>query len=349
MPWYIDGDEEEDSSPLELCIQDANESVGFNLSPIMMTVLDSDQSESVDINTLVPLPCPCSESTLECHGNTSNERLDCLKNEHKCHPILSSDQRERTSADAHQSATRHIIRGTLAGITVSFIFVAFIISFDSNASLRWASYINHGLKNNVLGLSKGYLARQQGLMVDTQSLTIDGSSRGYRQLREYRPKEDNAIDSLHDLDLDGELVRQFFHRPRSTRIYYSNETFTDRHVNQKSRRKLQSSSISSPSSSSSNIDFSADDVSKKTTITPPKDPQLVVAGKLTVADGPCNVAQMNLKTGEWSLQQRIQLSLYNSYSGGEVYSLLANHTIAINSNAKEYRGEGTSSKGGCVH
>ena len=56
-------------------------------------------------------------------------------------------------------------------------------------------------------------------------------------------------------------------------------------------------------------------------------PQLVVAGKMTVEDGPCNIAQYNLKTHAWSLTERIQLSLYNSYSGGEVYSLLANHTF----------------------
>ena len=56
--------------------------------------------------------------------------------------------------------------------------------------------------------------------------------------------------------------------------------------------------------------------------------QLVVAGKMTVEDAPCNIAQLNLKTNEWSLAQRIQLSLYNSYSGGEVYSLLANHSFA---------------------
>ena len=65
-----------------------------------------------------------------------------------------------------------------------------------------------------------------------------------------------------------------------------------------------------------------------------------------VEDGACNIAQLNLKSGEWSLQQRIQLSLYNSYSGGEVYSLLANHTIVTNSNAKEFsKSEEPSSKG----
>lgn len=57
-----------------------------------------------------------------------------------------------------------------------------------------------------------------------------------------------------------------------------------------------------------------------------KDPQLVIAGKMSVEGAPCNIAQYNLKNNKWSLEERIQLSLYNSYSGGEVYSLLANHT-----------------------
>jgi hypothetical protein len=57
-----------------------------------------------------------------------------------------------------------------------------------------------------------------------------------------------------------------------------------------------------------------------------RDAQLVIAGKMSVDDGPCNIAQFNLKSNRWSLSERIQLSLYNSYSGGEVYSLLANHT-----------------------
>jgi serine/threonine protein kinase len=69
---------------------------------------------------------------------------------------------------------------------------------------------------------------------------------------------------------------------------------------------------------------------------PLTDPQLVIAGKMTVVDEPCNIAQLNLVTGKWSLRQRIQLSLYNSYSGGEVYSLLANHSLVTNSNARQY-------------
>ncbi len=78
----------------------------------------------------------------------------------------------------------------------------------------------------------------------------------------------------------------------------------------------------------------------------PKDPQLVIAGKMVVEDGACNIAQLNLRSEKWSLQQRIQLSLYNSYSGGEVYSMLANHTIVTNSNVKEFsKSEEPSSKG----
>ena len=63
-------------------------------------------------------------------------------------------------------------------------------------------------------------------------------------------------------------------------------------------------------------------------------PALVIAGKMSVEDGPCNIAQFDLRTNEWSLTERIQLSLYNSYSGGEVYSLLANHTYTIQKDAK---------------
>jgi hypothetical protein len=56
--------------------------------------------------------------------------------------------------------------------------------------------------------------------------------------------------------------------------------------------------------------------------------KLVIAGKMSVQDGFCNIAELSLATGEWSLKERIQLSLYNSYSGGEVYSLLVNHTFS---------------------
>jgi hypothetical protein len=89
-----------------------------------------------------------------------------------------------------------------------------------------------------------------------------------------------------------------------------------------SQRRLADLSSSSGSSSSSSSSGSNSGGSYK-------DPQLVIAGKMSVEEAPCNIAQFNLKTQEWSLTERIQLSLYNSYSGGEVYSLLANHTNQV--------------------
>jgi len=76
------------------------------------------------------------------------------------------------------------------------------------------------------------------------------------------------------------------------------------------------------------------------------DPLLVIAGKMTVEDAPCNIAEYDLKTNQWSLSERIQLSLYNSYSGGEVYSLLANHTARIPSREEDSGDDDDDSVGG---
>mmetsp|Transcript_28467 Transcript_28467/g.66806 ORF Transcript_28467/g.66806 Transcript_28467/m.66806 type:complete len:1136 (-) Transcript_28467:28-3435(-) len=90
------------------------------------------------------------------------------------------------------------------------------------------------------------------------------------------------------------------------------------------------SSATSPSSSSSTSSTSSASSSSSSSKRKTNDPQLVVAGKMSVDDALCNIAQYNLRTKEWSLSERIQLSLYNSYSGGQVYSLLANHTNTNN-------------------
>ena len=54
--------------------------------------------------------------------------------------------------------------------------------------------------------------------------------------------------------------------------------------------------------------------------------KLVVAGKLSIYDSDCNIAQFNLLTRTWNASECVQLNLYNSFSGGDVYSLLANHS-----------------------
>jgi len=189
-----------------------------------------------------------------------------------------------------------------------------------------------------------------------------------------------AWDSLHTTTNNNPINTSSYRRQMSRRhIYHVNGTISvitkdHRYHHIAHRRKLQASSFTdvhgenaddsmgimydtSSKSSRSSTTPSGTSIpassptpptsdSGSTSIDKPKDPQLVIAGKMMVEDGACNIAQLNLKTGEWSLQQRIQLSLYNSYSGGEVYSLLANHTIVTNSNAKEFRkSEEPSSKG----
>jgi len=96
-----------------------------------------------------------------------------------------------------------------------------------------------------------------------------------------------------------------------------------------------SSSSSSSSSTNNGNGNGASSSSSSRSYTPPtidkfssySTSKLVIAGKMTVLDGYCNIAELSLASGEWSLKERIQLSLYNSYSGGEVYSLLVNHTF----------------------
>jgi hypothetical protein len=109
----------------------------------------------------------------------------------------------------------------------------------------------------------------------------------------------------------------------------SNQTITDQEMRE---RRLASSTSSSVGSSNSVLN---DDY---------KDTQLVIAGKMSVEDAPCNIAQYNFKKNKWSLTERIQLSLYNSYSGGEVYSLLANHTSTRHADDTTRDEEGESKK-----
>jgi len=97
------------------------------------------------------------------------------------------------------------------------------------------------------------------------------------------------------------------------------------------RRKLQTASsyFGGTSSSSSSSSTAAEDADSDEDDKEKLGPKLVVAGKMTVDEGPCNVAEMNLDSGQWSLKERIQLSLYYSYSGGEVYYMLPNRTLPL--------------------
>jgi hypothetical protein len=340
--WQLD-DGLEDSS-IDQIEQRSDENLDMNLSPSMFSLLDSDQTDpEPNDSAMTPLPCPCSVSTLESHDSSSSVLAQCIDTDPDCSELWDSDQITRNDANDHQRGTaRQIQRGVLVGTVLSLFFVAYVVTYASDSTLRWISTKHHQMRMYASGPTRSNNIGHQGYKADIQPKASPPSTGRHRQLRDktsYMDTVDRALaGDLHDVALDGELVKQFFNRHHKAHVYHANETMASKRAQRQSRRKLQTTSSSSPS------DPSSDDENKKSIITPPKDPQLVVAGKLTVADGPCNVAQMNLKTGEWSLQQRIQLSLYNSYSGGEVYSLLANHTIAMNSNAKEFRAEGTSSK-----
>lgn len=339
--WFIDGDVEDSSlEQREQNAKSVDKSLSHILSPNMVNMIEN-------LNTSAPLPCPCSDTTLESHGGSSNDQLPRL-GDHSSTDITSSDKISSDATVPGRYAVRQIIRGALIGSALSIFFMGVTITFASKSTIRWAGFINHRVKSAkyIFPIRFSGQARYES-KINRQNLAPDEVARQHRQLRDNHSSEEassqaTTVDYFHNVNLDGELVEEFFHRPHKPRIYYTDEIATETSRYQ-SRRKLTSSPDSSDPSSLSTDD--GENNNEKAAITPPKDPQLVVAGKLTVADGPCNVAQMNLKSGEWSLQERIQLSLYNSYSGGEVYSLLANHTIVMNSNAKEFRAVDTSSKG----
>ena len=109
-------------------------------------------------------------------------------------------------------------------------------------------------------------------------------------------------------------------QPPPTGIAAYFNLFTSRHSSSAMDHNSHASSTSSKNGSRRSRDLAESAI---------HDTQLVIAGKMTVDEQPCNIAQLNLRTNEWSMTERIQLSLYNSYSGGEVYSLLANHTSLV--------------------
>eukprot|EP00804_Cyclotella_cryptica_P006618 CCRYP_008583-RC/>CCRYP_008583-RC protein AED:0.21 eAED:0.21 QI:408/1/1/1/0.5/0.33/3/247/1254 len=366
--WYFDRNVEDSS------LDRYNEAVrDMRSSPSVMTSSDSERSDTDEnASYKVPLPCPCSESTLESHSSHSNCVL--LDLEEDCQPsqTSASSQLSRDNNEQHlcRRAARQVLKGIFAGSVLSLLFVAPVVLLAPKSTVRWVGSMHHRIKPvNFPMIKEIGITWRQRLKQDKQSLSSNNSVTTQRLLRDSRQTENEITHNstklgrvhqaptslamkeslIHDVELDGQLVQDFFRRPRKPHVYHSAETTTSNDTSprflQRQSRMLQSSSSFPNSDTSSSTDTNPSPSDSAVPNTPPKDPQLVVAGKLTVADGPCNVAQMNLKTGEWSLQQRIQLSLYNSYSGGEVYSLLANHTITTNSNAKEFRAEGASSKG----
>ena len=299
-------------------------------------------------HTPPPLACPCSEVTLK--SLTSLRSLTSLKSSSSIASQLSRSKRKlkmnknEGSSFKRRQIYRGIIKGMLLGSISAFILiVTLLVCFPESNTVRWMQ----DMHNN-------------GIISFTGSSTISNSNFQRRKATRTRQQQNIHPGRPH-----------VYHRNGTIRAisYNNNNHHQPSSITTKGRRrrKLQTTSYGDLygdlsdntdsnsnmgilyDSSSSNQDNSQqpsdpipeDEVNDYGDESPPKDPQLVIAGKMSVMSGACNVAQLNLKTGKWSLRQRIQLSLYNSYSGGEVYSLLANHSLVTNSNAKEYNSGGS--------
>jgi len=132
------------------------------------------------------------------------------------------------------------------------------------------------------------------------------------------------------------LVDQNDHTNAGIRIQHQQQ---EEKVSDQRRRRMGQLAITSITSSASSFSRSSssggsrgdsstkhDDDDEDTSTDNPNDPMLVIAGKINVDDANCNIGQFNLRTQKWSLSKRVELTSYDSYSGGAVLSILANHT-----------------------
>lgn len=324
--WFI-GDDVDDSNNGAAAIDENNNIM--KTSENSMPAAASEQQDEEDIiwndsrDTKPPLPCPCSETTLG--SLTCDSRQNLLRS---LSSTVSLSRIKKKQNERNRPISREIVRGGVAGSTISFILVVTLLVFMPDSTVRWmnaqysfrssiSNFKERKAKemNNVVGGKKDFQHHTNGPRIYHRNGTI------------------RAISSLSD---------QKTFEPKKTRRRNQQATYGDLHgdINTNSMGVVYDST-GGKSSPPLNSQLQSSTTAEED---PPKGTQLVIAGKMTVEDGACNVAQLNLMTGKWSLRQRIQLSLYNSYSGGEVYSLLANHTIVTNSNAKEYRTTDSSAK-----
>ena len=299
----------------------------------MMSTLNEDEDDisiswlvggsSKDNNTQpLPLPCPSSESTLRTLSSCDSIQSRLMYS-------LSTVSLSRLSADKNdnnisrkQSMSRGIIKGMIIGSMSSLILIVSLLALMPESTVRWMTSVHNHMSIHQI---------------------IDESNQHQTNRKTIRSQSTNVLQHV-------------YHRNGTIRAISNANSNNER--SRSRRRNLQSyGDLYGGGDSDSNMGGIVYDSSnennqplpiipindKSQPQEPPTDPQLVIAGKMTVEEGACNVAQLNLKTGKWSLNQRIQLSLYNSYSGGEVYSLLANHSIVTNSNAKEYSSSSSSS------
>ncbi|KAL7430498.1 hypothetical protein ACHAXH_001846 [Discostella pseudostelligera] len=330
--WFI-GDEIDDATANGNGPAISHDSTRTNNEEMSVSIQDEEiVSFDREPIPMLPLPCPCSGATL---GSVSYESLQSCQHHNLSHLSLSKVSKSDSIVDRRR-IRNGIVRGVILGAAISFIIVAAaLVVFLPDRSVRWAQHRAMNAHHHSPEHSSSLVARC-GTIINyltngrqrRQSSTMDRMSQ--------------QVDGPHVYHLNGTVSalasNSWHHRvPKhnNRRLQTSYDVYGD---DSDSMGIVYDSSTenSQPPQIPQSDDGDADE--------PLKDPQLVIAGKMTVEDGACNVAQLNLVTGKWSLRQRIQLSLYNSYSGGEVYSLLANHTIVTHSNAKEYSSEDLTAK-----
>jgi len=305
------------------------------------TCASNQDGEDIWGDSNLPLPCACSETTL---GSLSHESCSSLRQK-MLHSPSSTVSLSRLKNE-RRPISRDIARGMVAGSTISFIIVASLLVLMPESTVRWMQTTHTRLAKETNRLLKGHSSyfiqndlnkmkkktkRKKPKVVGDVLHYLTHGQRIYHRNGTIRGNPT----TLPATNTDSNLLREK-NSGRNLKVSYG-DSFAD--VVDSMKVVYDSSSENNPpsqSSPSSPLSPSPSQAPEEEAEEPPKDPQLVIAGKMTVEDGACNIAQLNLKTGKWSLRQRIQLSLYNSYSGGEVYSLLANHTLVTNSNAKEY-------------
>mmetsp|Transcript_27947 Transcript_27947/g.59606 ORF Transcript_27947/g.59606 Transcript_27947/m.59606 type:complete len:1224 (+) Transcript_27947:260-3931(+) len=318
--WFI-GDDVDDS-----CGAAIDNSVKTNEN-ISTSEKDAEGIWADNSDMELPLPCPCSsEATL---GS-----LACCESSQSCQKLLhslSSTVSLSRLKSKRRPIAREVVRGAAAGSTISFILVATLLVFMPESSVRWMQSIhNRVMKETHRHFRQHSYPDIRSTIPNSKEMNTKEAYVGGETLQ-----HTNEPDIYHRKgpirDTNSYNQSRKNHRRNLQGSYWDLNSDSTGVMYDSSRKNNPPVPLSSPAMA---------EVAEE----PPKDPQLVIAGKMTVENGACNVAQLNLKTGKWSLQQRIQLSLYNSYSGGAVYSLLANHSIVTNSNAKEYSAGDSSSK-----
>lgn len=332
--WFI-GDEIDDATangngPAAVVSHDSTARTNTN-EEIMSVSIQDEEIVSMDREPRLPLPCPCSGATL---GSLSYESLQsCQQHNYNLSRLSLSRVSKLDSIVDHRRRIRNgiVVRGVIVAAALSFIILSAALLVLQSDRVRNDAHHHSREHSSSLATRSGTLIkyltndrqRRQTSTMDRMSQQVDG------------PQIYHLNGTVSTLASDSWRHRALPKHNHRRRLQTSYDVYGD---DSDSMGIVYDSSTenSQPPQIPQSEDGDADE--------PLKDPQLVIAGKMTVEDGACNVAQLNLVTGKWSLRQRIQLSLYNSYSGGEVYSLLANHTIVTNSNAKEYSSEDLTAK-----